>query len=195
MGFIVGSDKYKDKHWLHDGITEAMINYKSDSRVKVRLDILQISFHCCGSRKYKEWFEIPWFDSNVTTTKQNQVTRDDTPFSCCSMRTPYPCIHHDVMSVGSSFLYAPETNLSVSEHGCHTVLLRHTKNVAWKTAFALFCFSILQGALCVATRLLQTSHFEKYRFEKDHWYTAWLFGYYKGKSSNRTSDPRPSLRH
>lgn len=66
MAIFALSHSYSIHHRLHDGIMDAMINYKTDSSIKIQMDILQISFRCCGSKKYSEWFEIPWFDGNMT---------------------------------------------------------------------------------------------------------------------------------
>lgn len=128
--------------------------------------------------------------SNFNYFRQDQDTRDDAPFSCCRLRSPYPCIHHDLMSVGSSYLYAPESNLSVSERGCHPVLIKYTKIVAWRIAVTIFIFVLLQCVICIVTRLIQTGHMEFYRFERNsHWHTTWLIG---GGSGRRVQmAPRP----
>lgn len=50
---------------LHDGITDAMKNYSTDSQIKKQVDMMQIEFQCCGSKKYDEWYDIQWFDSSL----------------------------------------------------------------------------------------------------------------------------------
>lgn len=60
---------YSSRKSLHDGIMEAMNNYRSDSLIKSRIDSLQIQFQCCGSLQYKEWYEITWYDTNLVDKK------------------------------------------------------------------------------------------------------------------------------
>lgn len=49
---------------LHDSIRDSMDNYALDTKVKKKLDMMQITFQCCGSKTYTEWYEIRWFDAN-----------------------------------------------------------------------------------------------------------------------------------
>lgn len=66
FGFsVVALSHSHSKHEkLHDGIRDAMDNYALDSTIKRKMDLMQIMFQCCGSKKYTEWYEIRWFDGN-----------------------------------------------------------------------------------------------------------------------------------
>lgn len=50
---------------LHDGIIDAMKNYSTNSKIKREVDLMQIEFQCCGSKKYDEWYDINWLDSSL----------------------------------------------------------------------------------------------------------------------------------
>lgn len=50
---------------LHDGIVDAMNNYSTDSKIKKEVDLMQIEFQCCGSKKYDEWYDIKWLDTSL----------------------------------------------------------------------------------------------------------------------------------
>lgn len=69
LTFIVSifllSHSYSSHESLHDGIKEAMNKYSLDSIFKKHMDLLQVEFQCCGSKKYTEWFNITWFDTNL----------------------------------------------------------------------------------------------------------------------------------
>ena len=42
------------------GIRSAMRIYQTDMVKKEELDVLQMSYGCCGSKSYSEWFSVPW---------------------------------------------------------------------------------------------------------------------------------------
>lgn len=42
------------------GIRKAMGAYKDDATTKEQMDTLQMTFGCCGSRSYRDWFTIEW---------------------------------------------------------------------------------------------------------------------------------------
>jgi hypothetical protein len=48
-----------------DGLTAAMGNYISNSSVKMRLDILQIDWACCGDDSFKDWFTTNWIPNDI----------------------------------------------------------------------------------------------------------------------------------
>lgn len=56
---------------LDSGIRVAMSAYKNDATTKEKTDILQMTYECCGSRSYKDWFYLTWIHPdyvNVNTT-------------------------------------------------------------------------------------------------------------------------------
>lgn len=57
---------------LHDGLQDSMKRYKDNIAVKVNMDRLQIRSRCCGSRSYKDWFNVGWVNTEyVDTTNPN----------------------------------------------------------------------------------------------------------------------------
>lgn len=62
---VILNHSYAEHKELHNGITEGMLNYSSNSRYKEQIDRLQIEFQCCGSKKYDEWYNITWYDNNL----------------------------------------------------------------------------------------------------------------------------------
>lgn len=56
---------YSLQNRISDGIIDAMKIYKSNTEIKSRIDALQIKYQCCGSQSYKEWFDIPWYRTDL----------------------------------------------------------------------------------------------------------------------------------
>lgn len=48
------------------------------------------------------------------------------------MSSVFPCIHHGIEVTGSVYLYRPETNLSISTHGCFTIVKKKRQIVGWR---------------------------------------------------------------
>lgn len=69
IAIIALAHSYNSHEKLHDGIRDAMDNYALNSLVKAQLDAMQITFQCCGSKKYTEWYEIKWFDGNFVDNR------------------------------------------------------------------------------------------------------------------------------
>nr|XP_023017754.1 photoreceptor outer segment membrane glycoprotein 2-like [Leptinotarsa decemlineata] len=174
---VVLSHVYSENEGLHNGIVEAMNNYSGNSLYKKRIDRLQIEFQCCGSKKYDEWYNIKWYDTSLVKKAATDNTQGNTPFSCCSISSIFPCIHHNIETTGKAYLYTPEQNLSISTKGCYDGLRKKTKEVGWGIVGNLVLFIILQVALVICLRFLQTAHYAKNRFEgHSRLYTVWLFG-------------------
>ncbi|CAG9823665.1 unnamed protein product [Phaedon cochleariae] len=163
---------------LHDGIVEAMSNYSTNSLFKRRIDRLQIEFQCCGSKKYDEWYNITWYDTSLSKKKgAKDSAQGNAPFSCCSITSLFPCIHHNIESTGKAYLYTPEQNLSISTSGCYDKLKKRTEEVGWGIVGNLMLYILLQCGLIVCLRFLQTAHFAKFMFDgHSRLYTVWLFG-------------------
>ncbi|KAG5876667.1 hypothetical protein JTB14_027144 [Gonioctena quinquepunctata] len=162
---------------LHNGIVEAMHNYSSNSLFKKRIDRLQIEFQCCGSKKYDEWYNITWYDTSLVKKGSIDKSHGNTPFSCCSISSIFPCIHHNIEKTGKAYLYTPEQNLSISTKGCYDGLRKKTKEVGWSVVGNLVLFVFLQMALMICLRFLQTAHSARNQFEgHSRLYTVWLFG-------------------
>ena len=49
---------------LDKGIRSAMLVYNADIVKKEDLDILQMTYECCGSKSYSEWFSVSWINPN-----------------------------------------------------------------------------------------------------------------------------------
>lgn len=62
---IILAHVYAANEQLHNGIIDAMKNYSTQTDIKKQIDMMQIEYQCCGSKKYDEWYEIQWYDTNV----------------------------------------------------------------------------------------------------------------------------------
>lgn len=182
------SHSYSSHDELHSGITKAMGNYASNSFYKVKIDRLQIEFDCCGSKKYDEWYSIKWYDEKLTKIKD--TSQGNTPFSCCSITSIFPCIHHNIENTGRAYLYTPEQNLSISMEGCYHKIREKKKTVGWGIAGNLFLMQVFQVTIIIFVRLIQTGHFVDSKFfghKKS--YTIWLFGMYVGAKRGENDKP------
>lgn len=176
---------------LHNGIIDAMKNYSSNSRYKVQIDRLQIEFNCCGSKKYDEWYNITWFDEKLLKEKGIDSSLGNTPFSCCSSKSIFPCIHHNIEITGKTYLYTPEQNLSISTDGCYHKIRSRKMKVGWKIVGNLFLLQCLQIALLICLRLLQTGHYVDSKFSgHSKLYTVWLIGMYVGKKKEENLEQK-----
>jgi hypothetical protein len=71
----------------------------------------------------------------------------NTPFSCCSMKSLSPCVHHNIEITGKAYLYTPEFNLSVSTRGCYEMIRDKKKTIGWGIVGNLCLFLLLEVAL------------------------------------------------
>ncbi|XP_060531595.1 rod outer segment membrane protein 1-like [Cylas formicarius] len=186
---------YGSHEHLHDGIICSMENYGTNSYYKKQVDRLQIEFQCCGSKRYDEWYNISWYDDALAKKDRNSTKKvpGNTPFSCCSMSSKFPCIHHNIEDTGTSYLYTPEYNLSISIKGCFEILRDKKRSVGLGIVGSLMLIILLQIILLIPVRLLQTGHAENSKFEgKSNEYTVWLIGCYTGRNeSNGPPEPPP----
>lgn len=60
---------YGANEQLHNGIIDAMRNYSTESDIKQQIDMMQIEYQCCGSKKYDEWYDIEWYDTNMVKSE------------------------------------------------------------------------------------------------------------------------------
>ncbi|XP_030764689.1 peripherin-2-like [Sitophilus oryzae] len=190
--FITLGHAYGAHEKLHDGIIETMKKYAVNSYYKIQMDRLQIEFQCCGSKKYDEWYNITWFDKDVSSNTSTG-SADQTPFSCCAMRTNLPCIHYDIEKTGRNYMYTPEFNLSISTTGCYTRVIEKKRQVGLSIIGYLFLVVFLELLLLLPLRFLQTGHSIDSKFEgNSKTYTVWLIGTYTGKNqSNAAPEPPP----
>lgn len=57
------------------GLRRSIKRYKDVHTVKVQIDEIQIKFQCCGSVSYREYFIIPWINTNSFNIKSPLVQR------------------------------------------------------------------------------------------------------------------------
>lgn len=55
--------------------------------------------------------------------------RYQAPFSCCSMKSVHPCIHHNIESSNLPYKYTKEQNFSLSTTGCFNVVVQLKKQI------------------------------------------------------------------
>lgn len=75
---------------LHGGLRDAMKRYKNNLPVKVTIDRMQMISKCCGSRSYKDWFEIGWINTDFVDVKNSLVKKFVYYF--ISFDIYFPCI-------------------------------------------------------------------------------------------------------
>ncbi|XP_063927863.1 rod outer segment membrane protein 1-like [Zophobas morio] len=186
---------YSTHEKLHDGIVTAMNHYLNSTVYKSQIDRLQIEFQCCGSKKYDEWYTVKWMDPSLEQGA-GPAADGNTPFSCCSMKSLSPCIHHNIEVTGKAYLYTPEFNLSISTRGCYEMIRKKKQEMGWLIVGNLFLFIFLESVSVALFRFLQTAHFAKGRFMGHrHSYTIWLFGCYSGvlKKEATVAPPPPPV--
>lgn len=180
------SHSYSAHEELHNGISDAMKNYSSNSWYKVQIDRLQIEFDCCGSKKYDEWYNITWYDEKLSKGKTIDSTQGNTPFSCCLVISMFPCIHHNIENTGRVYLYTPEQNLSISTEGCYQKIRERKQKIGWQIVGNLFLMQLSQIAVLICVRFLQTGHYVDSKFSgHSKLYTVWLIGMYTGKKKEK----------
>ncbi|XP_076266973.1 rod outer segment membrane protein 1-like [Rhynchophorus ferrugineus] len=183
---------YKSHQSLHSGIIDTMKKYAVNSYYKIEMDRLQIEFKCCGSKKYDDWYNVSWFEKDVSSNTSIALS-GQTPYSCCAMRTSLPCIHYDIEETGKSYNYAPEFNLTINTVGCYNRILEKKREVGLEIVRDLFILFFLELLVLMPMRFLQTGHSVDSKFEgNSKKYTVWLLGIYKGKNkSNDAPEPPP----
>lgn len=45
---------------FNTGIMKGLAAYKDDATTKEQIDVLQMTYSCCGSRSYRDWFTVAW---------------------------------------------------------------------------------------------------------------------------------------
>lgn len=53
---------------LGEGLLAGMKKYKNDPDVKPEIDDLQMTYECCGSKNYKDWYNVSWVASKYLDT-------------------------------------------------------------------------------------------------------------------------------
>lgn len=160
----------------------SMSNYSTDGLTKTRLDIMQIELQCCGARNYTDWYAVNWYDTNfVKLNSMNIKLVGEVPFSCCNIRTIFPCIHHGIESGINDYKYDVLQNFSINMDGCWSVMERRKTKSGLSVAGYLFGQLVLLIIGFIPLRLLQTASNEKRGFSLEgHTYTGWLWGFYVG---------------
>lgn len=77
-------------------------------------------------------------------TSSTKLFGGEVPFSCCSMHSLNPCIHHGIENTKSVYFYNPDTNISISTHGCHEILVKRKMSTSWSIFGLLFISTTLQ---------------------------------------------------
>ncbi|XP_066249551.1 peripherin-2-like [Euwallacea similis] len=173
-----------------DGIIKAMEKYAVNSFYKKQIDRLQIDFQCCGSKKYHDWYNISWLEKAVSTNSSTPQT-GRIPFSCCAIKSRFPCIHFDINSVGVNYIYSPEFNLSILETGCFAKTMEKKQQVETAIVGNLGFYVFLECLILVLVRFLQTGHSAESKFDScKKNYVVWLLGSYTEKSQS-TGPPEP----
>jgi len=42
---------------------ESMSMYRTNGDVKEKIDKVQMHHHCCGAKRYSDWFRVSWVDT------------------------------------------------------------------------------------------------------------------------------------
>lgn len=89
----------------------------------------------------------------------------EVPFSCCNIRTIFPCIHHGIESGINDYKYDVLQNFSINMDGCWSVMERRKTKSGLSVAGYLFG----QLVLLVSIFINQVNHFFITNF-LDYWF-------------------------
>ncbi|XP_052269349.1 peripherin-2-like isoform X2 [Dreissena polymorpha] len=135
------------------GIWKSMRAYKNDATAKESLDVLQMSYKCCGSRSYSDYFSVEWIHPDFISTSQafGQRAGDsgkDVPFSCCNPRVLRPCIYRNVHDNVQHFNYDYRTQTTLHVVGCTDRLVKYYEKSILKIGGAVvLSLSFVQTAI------------------------------------------------
>lgn len=149
------------------GLKAAMRRYKDTPHIKTELDQLQQSYRCCGNEGYTDWFHVTWVNEKYLNVEASNVKKkvskgqyqsDDVPFSCCSVKSHRPCIHHHVHDNSRHFNYDFRAYVTLYRLGCRKALMNFLGDDLLSNAgIVVLSIFVLQLLLATVTRLLQTS--------------------------------------
>ncbi|KAL8612880.1 hypothetical protein ACOMHN_038135 [Nucella lapillus] len=153
---------------FRDGLWQAMREYSRDPHVKVRVDLLQMEYACCGDSGYRDWFLVPWVPKDILMVdpkelqihlgKDSEYVNDDVPFSCCDPASPRPCIHHHVATDHLHYMYDHRLNTTLYSAGCRQTLMDYFGHTLLRNvALGLLALVMVQLSIVTVARLLQTS--------------------------------------
>lgn|SRR6218665_185491 len=104
-----------------------MKEYRTDMKAKSQIDDLQVTYKCCGSEDYTDWFRVPWIPDAVLNANEPEVRlrlkngiyeSDDVPYSCCDPKAMRPCIDFQVHDDTKHFNYFHSKDLTIYHDGC-----------------------------------------------------------------------------
>ena len=72
-GSLLQSQPIEDA--LNGGLKLAMSRYKSELPVKVIIDKLQMAESCCGSKSYKDWYNVGWISTEFVDSNNPIIKR------------------------------------------------------------------------------------------------------------------------
>uniref|UniRef100_A0A4W3KE97 Peripherin 2-like a n=1 Tax=Callorhinchus milii TaxID=7868 RepID=A0A4W3KE97_CALMI len=128
---------------LYVGLREAMKFYKDTDTpgrcfLKRTVDQLQIDFHCCGNKGFRDWFEIQWISNRYLDMRSKDVQDrlksnidgkflvDGVPFSCCNPNSPRACIQYNLTDSSAYYNYDYQNEeLNLWMKGCRQALLEY----------------------------------------------------------------------
>ncbi|XP_074655721.1 peripherin-2-like [Tubulanus polymorphus] len=185
-------------HSFTHGILDAMKKYKTTKHIKIVIDQTQMDYECCGGEFYTDWFNVPWVsevyvDMLSTYAKSKMADGkflpDDVPFSCCSVKSRRPCIHHRVQENKYHHNYDYRKQTTLHMRGCRDAIMTYFEQMLLTAGGIIVGIFVIRVIGIFVARFLQTavvSALEKGDPECPS--TAWLFGACPTKSTPSTEE-------
>ncbi|XP_026866260.1 peripherin-2a [Electrophorus electricus] len=160
---------------LAEGLKNSMKYYKDTDvpgrcYMKRTVDLMQMEFHCCGNKNYKDWFEIQWISNRyldfsskkvkdrINSNVDGQYLVNGVPFSCCNPSSPRPCIHYQVTNSSAHYSYDHHTEeLNIWKHGCREALVSYYGGLMNTIGVVVLLVTVLQVGVMVGLQYVNTS--------------------------------------
>ncbi|XP_048062503.1 peripherin 2-like b [Megalobrama amblycephala] len=157
------------------GLRDAMRYYKDTDTpgrcyIKRTIDMLQMQFQCCGNGGYRDWFHIQWISNRFLDMTNSEVVErlrsnvegkyliNGVPFSCCGLRSPRPCIQHQITNSSAHYNYDyHKEELNLNRRGCRQALLEHYTQIMQSIGLIVLIIWLFEVSVLTGVRYLQTA--------------------------------------
>lgn len=160
---------------LAEGLKNAVRFYKDTDTpgrcyMKRTVDLMQMEFRCCGSKDFRDWFEIQWVSNRyldfsakevrdrIGSNVDGQYLMDGVPFSCCNPSSPRPCIQYQMTNNTAHYSYDHYTeDLNVWRRGCSEALLSYYGGMMNTIGALVILVTMLEVGVTVGLQYVQSS--------------------------------------
>ena len=148
-----------------------MMLYNSDLSHKNLINVLQLEYDCCGSRRYSDWFKIEWYNRQVELPfiYQHPSQGYDVPYSCCKKDYLKPCTNYNLLKDATN-----QDMMAINTRGCTIAVAEELE----KLQLILVQYRMLMVALLalfiILARLVAT-HFVSRFIRKDPYPAGYIW--------------------